>query len=1126
MNKRFLFVAFFLLITSHCLLFFVNKRTEKIPTDKQIVNYFQKNINLKIKNIKKEGVKHSDFFFIFNNDSLISWNKGLAVNNNLLSTLRNKAFTKIGNKLFIIVNNKISPKEEYALIKIGERYNSNNKHLKNSFEKSFNKYPNVIIKNVNNIKDSNIVFDENKTPLFTIDCSNLKPQYTNSFFYLFFIQFIFLWLVSYGLTNNVNTKCGRWGCHNFFFIVIILALSRLMWQYEMNLDFLTNYMNLKSNIDISIFTDFIFNSIFFSFSIFCLASLSKDFCECKNLRKSFFAILCIAFIAFAFNFTAKSIEDIINNSDFIFNFSSSLDFSILNITVFFSLALLIFASVIGFVSCIKIFCFYKQKNASYLSSAIIILMLLIASFAITTFIKSVSKKKIFKIEQTNIFIKLLSADNSKPLFFTKNDKNILFNNLDKLSDFISKYKEEDLINANNDFYSNTTSEEIIDFCNNDLSHSYDVNLTICNVDDNIAIDGARNESKCFEFFDKLSERESLLSYKEFQIFTDNLLINYILGSFKFGDYRIYIELFPKLRAEGSGYPELLSSNMSNLSSKFFSWAVYKKNNLIVSSGKYLFPSRINKNATNLKVNGYNIIDGKKDDYSYFVVAKNSILPNKLTNISYLFLMLMFLFACKYLYDVSRNKKHKSYSLNVSIRKNIVISLLLLFLLVESSIVIFTISNYKGRQNERISSILKTLTARLESQALNLNELSNISDIMHSDINIFNYKGRLVATSRPQIFESQIANNLIDHALLKRIRKNDAKVVLRNESIADMKYLSAYVNIYNEDLNSNLILNIPYFDERKNLRNDIVDIIITGLDLYLLISLIAVILAYFLAQKIIKPLNNINEHIKRMEIMKRLEPIIYDKNDELGILVKEFNNMLVKIEEDAIKLSESERESAWREMAKQIAHEIKNPLTPMKLKIQHLFLTRDFEADRWQDNFEKTCNLLLEQIDQLSLIANSFSNFANINRGEREDVDLIVLLNYIKSLYSGSDIDININTDLDSAFVSCSKKNIQQAFINIIKNGIEAMRMKDNKIININLRYYNSYIIISFQDFGNGIDDKVKEHVFEPHFTTKTSGTGLGLAITKSIINNHRGSISFISKENQGTTFYVKIPSLD
>jgi nitrogen fixation/metabolism regulation signal transduction histidine kinase len=285
------------------------------------------------------------------------------------------------------------------------------------------------------------------------------------------------------------------------------------------------------------------------------------------------------------------------------------------------------------------------------------------------------------------------------------------------------------------------------------------------------------------------------------------------------------------------------------------------------------------------------------------------------------------------------------------------------------------------------------------------------------------------------------------------------------------------------------------------------------------------IAFFIANSITYPLTLIEEQLRETKIGKKMDPITWKGNDEIGKLINEYNRMILELEESTERLAKSERENAWREMAKQVAHEIKNPLTPMKLGLQHLQRAWADEDPNFKEKFERFSATFIQQIESLSLIASEFSNFAQMPLTSKEKVDLKEIITNVVELYKNeSDVELNLGylPSLQSSIMA-DKDQMIRCFNNLIKNAIQSIPSHRNGEVTIDLMNDNGNILVMIQDNGNGIEEALQEKIFQPNFTTKNSGMGMGLAIVHNIIINANGKIWFQSALNKGTTFYVSIP---
>ncbi len=368
---------------------------------------------------------------------------------------------------------------------------------------------------------------------------------------------------------------------------------------------------------------------------------------------------------------------------------------------------------------------------------------------------------------------------------------------------------------------------------------------------------------------------------------------------------------------------------------------------------------------------------------------------------------------------------------------------------------------------------------------------------------------------------------LEKELLQQLGRGDGRVI--NEVQGDtLAILSTYRYMNNINNQPIAIINLPYFQENKVSQNEIREFLVTLAEVYIFLFVGAAILAYFLSNYITGSIQTIGAKLKQISLSKRNEPLDWNSNDEIGALVKEYNRMLAELERSADLLAQSERESAWREMAKQVAHEIKNPLTPMKLSIQHLERTLSPEDENWEERIKKFSKTLIEQIDTLSDIAGEFSNFAQMPTAKTEKVDLNKELTQVVELFKDlpeAEISYQNNADSPSLIVA-DHSQISRVFTNIIKNAIQAIPETRKGKIEVNLKQKDQKVEVTIADNGIGIEPEQQEKIFVPNFTTKTSGMGLGLAMVKNIVENSRGKIRFDSTPNKGTTFYISFPAED
>jgi len=410
-----------------------------------------------------------------------------------------------------------------------------------------------------------------------------------------------------------------------------------------------------------------------------------------------------------------------------------------------------------------------------------------------------------------------------------------------------------------------------------------------------------------------------------------------------------------------------------------------------------------------------------------------------------------------------------------------------------------------------------------SQSSSSLEVKKQADIFQLDLNLYDKNGFLIATSRDRVYENNLIGPYINHRAFDKLVLDRIEDFTQSETIGKLKFSSSYTAIQCKD-DKSVYLNIPFFANPQLLHEEISDLIVTLINLYVLLFLLTTAIALFLSEQVITPLNVLQQKLKRLELGQRYEKIDYKRKDEIGKLVEEYNKMVEKLDESIELLAKSERESAWRDMAKQIAHEIKNPLTPMKLSIQLLQRSWENKDDNFDQRLKEVTKTLIEQIETLKNIAEEFSTFAKMPQSNNEKIELAQKIENLVKLYDNlENVKVRAIIKKRPVYIWADNKHISRVFINLIKNAIQAIPDGVEGLVDIVLEAHDGKALVKIKDNGTGIPEDVQSKLFTPSFTTKSSGMGLGLAMVKNIVTNAGGKIWFETELGKGTTFFIEFP---
>jgi signal transduction histidine kinase len=479
-------------------------------------------------------------------------------------------------------------------------------------------------------------------------------------------------------------------------------------------------------------------------------------------------------------------------------------------------------------------------------------------------------------------------------------------------------------------------------------------------------------------------------------------------------------------------------------------------------------------------------------------------------------------------------------MNTSLRTRIFLSMI--FLVLAASVLIAGITIYQyseeskalhidklERKEKAIKSNIQFIFRKtyypVNTESLNLifkERIYEIQEIHNEEIDIYDLNGNLIKSSHASSLHQDSLRLEIKPEILKELESSSDKRVVTDFKVEGQRYQSLYTYITDAYFKPIGILNIPYIEDDGFLDANLKDFFKLLLQVYLLMFLAAIAIAYLLSNYITKSLKIVGQRITQTKFDKQNQKIGTEKlSVELKPIINAYNKVIDELEESATKLAKSEREQAWRQMARQVAHEIKNPLTPMRLTVQ------DFER-RFNPNepdaipkLKEFTQKIIQQIDTLSSIASAFSNFAKMPAQQNKLIDVSETIKLATGIFSDENLSISLPDE--KIYINFDKTQLIRVVTNLLKNAVQATAEKKDPKIVVQVYQNSDFVFLSVSDNGIGIDNALHEKIFEPKFTTKTSGMGLGLGMVKNIVENYKGSISFKSQIQKGTTFTIQIP---
>lgn len=597
---------------------------------------------------------------------------------------------------------------------------------------------------------------------------------------------------------------------------------------------------------------------------------------------------------------------------------------------------------------------------------------------------------------------------------------------------------------------------------------------------------------------------------------------------------IVVELSLKKSIPENVYPELLVDNRfrESLRPSNLSYATFVRGKVESQAGNFDYETKFNKSLLGnnelfkkgVEMDGYQHFAVENEDEIVTVISTSTMsVKHFLTNASfYLVLGLLLILLVIVGFGVSNFLRGKQ--LYYSARIQLLINLSFFIPLLIISIVTLRMLSVSSQEQLNVTYLDRAifLSEQLSVQGsvdsslqAGMNPLQELSRVSNTELLLFDKRGQLLEASHSSLFENQLLAPLASPYALERMRTGERAFIVP-EQVGSLSFFVAYAKLSD----AGRYIAIPFFQSASTVEHLQIEALSGILNIFVFVFIVLLLFSFFVARWITFPLDMISSTLQRTSLQEPNEPLRWNSNDEIGLMVQSYNGMLQKLKESKGALERMQREQAWREIAQQVAHEIKNPLTPMKLTLQRL--TRSIRSKEVkQEQLSSSLDSMLEQVEVLNAIASSFSSFAKLPTAKIEKIDLRPLLNKVCELYDQQPEEVI--TGPASMPALADMVIVQTIFSNIIINAIQARHEERTLVLQITCEQQDEYWQIMFKDNGKGIEADKAEKLFLPHFTTKETGSGLGLAIAKRGVEQISGTISFTSVLDQGTTFIVTIP---
>ncbi len=1071
-------------------------------------------------------------YYLLEDEKLVRWSDNEPVLEDSIAVRISKSETiLLPNGEFIARSVVAGNRKVVGLLLLKHEYAYENRYLKNEFNPALHLSPWLISTEVSEFSlsgpDNKILFQLKESPVE--DC---KPFASSSFLYLLGIIFLLgALLTGWHKLLKENPKQA------VMLIITVLVIRLLMIIFKFPGELYTTDLFSPQNYASSFFFNSLGDLLLNSLLIACFATLfymNRGLMDLKKTEKKIFLIGEIAGIVLAGYFLHNLFTGLIMNSRISFDMSRLSSLSGYTILAFACMALLMTSLILCSVA---VFRKFSEKHVRFGG---IILFLVLSSFYTALVVNTQNQKK--EQETRKLFAQKVEARQ------------------DHVAEYLFKDIETRIVSDSvllNWYSAKVISNERIQLY---LSLNYFVgylgkfDLNVFSFDSGGHSLEPEKIQDSLAYFIRLSEQRGKTTYSDnlFYIKDESGRLTYLAilpinTKDHAGPHTLVLWLTAKFFKSDEGFPELFIGTTSTEKNEpnEYSVATYKQGELVYEYGNYAysFSSReLESQAAGMEY----ICLGKYSHLLYRTAEGNLIVVSRhedgpltlLTLFSWIFAFFSIFFALNYfLFRRLFGFRLKVLNLTRRIQVSVILLVVSSFVLIGTGTLVYIFKKYETDQQRSISGQVNGLWFLLGS---NINfqtplsmvplevrkaELNRMVRDLNLDFNLYDEQGHLYYSSQPKIFEQRIVSTRMNPEALYEIRKKGRTQYILPESAGKLKYIAAYSPFTDRGGAVTGFLNLPYFEKQNELNREISGFLSALINIYILLFAMAVLVTLFISSRITKPLLLIQEKLSGLRLGKRNEPIQYNRKDEIGQLVQEYNRMLDELTISTDKLAMSERESAWREMAKQVAHEIKNPLTPMKLSVQHLQRAWAENSTNKEELLDKMAKTIIQQIDTLSNIATEFSNFAKMPEAKIQRFDIKSVLESAVSLFSDTPrVSFTFQVPGEQLYVKADPDQLMRAFSNLLKNAVQSIPDSVQGEVKVEIeRKQDDYCTIKITDNGTGIPDNQRDKIFSPNFTTKSSGMGLGLSMVKNIVQIAGGTIWFTDVYGGGTSFLIRLP---